>query len=348
MKRDFLILLVLFVLAVGTSAWGQCPGVPPYDNDNGICDTLYVEPWPADTILQGTGPYYYLVRVPIYYTHDVPVDSIDSIAGMAIPLCYTHTNPAKYCSLSTYWNTLNLAGTAFARSIFRTMDSDTSFMKRLYEDPDGPYDWANKILTLDGTSHFWLALIPASQPLLGSGSRVLLATMTFKPEDTMHVCIDTCFWPPSSRFEMSINWLSHVGATFKPRMGGTPPGGAHPDSSYERCFKIPPTPSDVKEIQGSDESKPSQFSLSQNYPNPFNPITNFQFTLPKPAHVKIDVFNIVGQKVKTLMDQDMKPGVYQVDWDGKDESGNSVSTGVYFYKVQAGDFSDMKKMVLLK
>jgi hypothetical protein len=105
---------------------------------------------------------------------------------------------------------------------------------------------------------------------------------------------------------------------------------------------------DVREIHGSDEARPSQFSLSQNYPNPFNPITNFQFTLPKSVHVKIEIFNIVGQKVKTLMDQDMKPGVYQADWDGKDESGNPVSTGVYFYKVQAGDFSDMKKMVLLK
>jgi flagellar hook assembly protein FlgD len=103
----------------------------------------------------------------------------------------------------------------------------------------------------------------------------------------------------------------------------------------------------VKEIEG-DHIKPSDFSLSQNYPNPFNPVTNFQFTLPKSSHVKIEIFNIVGQKVATLVDGDMKPGLYTADWNGRDESGRTVSSGIYFYRMQAGDFSDMKKMVLVK
>ncbi len=112
--------------------------------------------------------------------------------------------------------------------------------------------------------------------------------------------------------------------------------------------KLMAGPSDVREIQGSDEVRPSQFSLSQNYPNPFNPFTNFQFTLSKSGQVKIEIFNVVGQKVKTLLDRDMRPGVYVADWDGKDEKGNPVSSGIYFYRMHAGDFSDMKKMVLLK
>ena len=193
MKRISLSLIVLacLILVFGSRSWASCP----QDSiDHGDCDTLNVQLWPADAIFTAPG---HFARVPIYVTHDMPAD-IDSIAGFAIPLCYTQTNPAKYCSLSSYWNTIGLAGGSFARSIFRTMGSDTSWMKKLYDDPDGPYDWANKILNLNGTTHFWLTLIPTTQPLMSAVSYELLATMTFKLQDTMHVCIDSCFWPPSS------------------------------------------------------------------------------------------------------------------------------------------------------
>jgi len=341
--------LVLLIPAISTPTHGQCPGVPPNNNDAGICDTIYVEPWSADTLLEGSGPYF--VRVPIYLTHDIPVDSMDSIAGMAIPLCYTHNNTSKYCSLSNYWNTPNLSGSSLTqnRSIFRhlewaTGDTIHNWMLTLKllgdEAEDGPYAWANIILNLDGTSHFWLAMVPTTQPLFWAGSKLLLATMTFKLEDSMHICIDSCLWPPYQHLYIS---RYYYGQTFVPRMGGLP----YDTSSYHVCYNFR-KPADVKEILNSDNGKPSQFSLSQNYPNPFNPVTNFQFTLPKSAHVRIDVFNIVGQKVKTLLDEEMKPGVYVVDWDGKDMSGNPVSSGIYFYKIRAGDFSDTKRMVLLK
>ena len=348
MKRDFLILLVLSVLAVGTSAWGQCP---KDTFDLGICDSVYVEPWPYDTLLPGGGPY--TVRIPIYMTHDVVDEAFDSIAGFQIPLCYTHSNPAKYCSVSDYQNKIVLSGASLSRSVFRHLvrapgDTVHNWMLSLYQQGDEvgeDWGWGNKLLYLNSSSdsaHFWFGLVPTTQPLMGTVSHTLISTMTFKLEDTMTICIDSCFWPVSSRLVFSRN----DSKLFVPRFG-TPHDTTSPEF-YHVCFKLPPTSNDVRDIQGSDEVRPSQFSLSQNYPNPFNPITNFQFTLPKSVHVKIDIFNIVGQKVKTLMDQDMKPGVYQVDWDGKDERGNSVSTGVYFYKVQAGDFSDMKKMVLLK
>ena len=90
------------------------------------------------------------------------------------------------------------------------------------------------------------------------------------------------------------------------------------------------------------------FSLSQNYPNPFNPVTTIQFELSKPGNVTLRIFNSLGQQVKTLIDQDMKIGEHQVQWDGKDSSGNKVSTGVYYYRIKTDTHEMAKKMMLLK
>jgi len=200
----------------------RCPEDP---NDNGICDTLHVNIFPPDTLFTGPGQ---LVRVPMFVTHDVPNDAVDSISGMVIPLCYTHTNPAKYCSLTAYWNNLSLSGSDFARSIFRTIGNDTTWMKELYDDPNGPYDWTGKMLDLDGTSYFWLGLYATTQPLLGTVNHKLTATMTFRVEDTMTIYIDTCFWSPSSHLAFSrMDSVSYV------------PRDNMPYSSLEHCPEDP-------------------------------------------------------------------------------------------------------------
>jgi len=95
-------------------------------------------------------------------------------------------------------------------------------------------------------------------------------------------------------------------------------------------------------------SLPSRFQLLQNHPNPFNPITTIGYTLPRRSTVKIDVYNLLGQRVKTLVDQEKPPGSYSVTWNGTDAAGEAVSTGVYFYLLRAGDYVETKKMVLLK
>ncbi len=93
---------------------------------------------------------------------------------------------------------------------------------------------------------------------------------------------------------------------------------------------------------------PTQFSLSQNYPNPFNPTTTISYGLPKTAKVKIDVFNLMGQKVRTLVNEQQGAGYKTIVWDGNDNSGNSVSSGVYFYRIDAGDYNAVHKMMMLK
>lgn len=105
---------------------------------------------------------------------------------------------------------------------------------------------------------------------------------------------------------------------------------------------------------GSEEDfiTPASFELKQNYPNPFNPGTTIRYTVrhagvPVPNTV-IEVFNILGQKIKLLVDEKQIPGSYSVLWDGTNEEGRRVSTGVYFYRIMRGDDSETKKMVLLK
>ncbi len=93
---------------------------------------------------------------------------------------------------------------------------------------------------------------------------------------------------------------------------------------------------------------PTEFALSQNVPNPFNPTTQVSFALPKAANVNLTIYNVLGQQVKTLVNQEMAAGVQTVEWDGTDNTGRTVASGVYFYRLNAGEFQATKKMLMLK
>jgi hypothetical protein len=94
--------------------------------------------------------------------------------------------------------------------------------------------------------------------------------------------------------------------------------------------------------------RPSEFELYQNYPNPFNPGTKIEYALKKTGHVTLYIYNVLGEKVKTLLDQDQHAGFYRIDWDGKNDNGKSVSSGIYLYKLEVNGFSEAKRMLLLK
>ncbi len=95
-------------------------------------------------------------------------------------------------------------------------------------------------------------------------------------------------------------------------------------------------------------SVPTAFALSQNYPNPFNPNTEIKYQLPEGSRVVLKIYNVMGQAVVTLMDKDLKAGYYTATWDARDAGGQQVSAGIYFCTMQAGEFSQTVKMVLLK
>ncbi|MGB2989094.1 MAG: FlgD immunoglobulin-like domain containing protein, partial [Candidatus Zixiibacteriota bacterium] len=97
-----------------------------------------------------------------------------------------------------------------------------------------------------------------------------------------------------------------------------------------------------------NENLPKQFSLAQNCPNPFNPETEISYTLSEAAQVKVSVYNMLGQKVRTLVNEYQAAGHKTISWDGTDEHGNKAASGIYFYRVKAGEFEDTKKMILMK
>lgn len=96
------------------------------------------------------------------------------------------------------------------------------------------------------------------------------------------------------------------------------------------------------------KSAPADFTISQNYPNPFNPTTEFSIDLPSPTHVNFVIYNVAGQKVKTLVDDYLDAGVHAITWDGTNESGEVVSSGIYFCRVVADENMVARKMILMK
>ena len=102
------------------------------------------------------------------------------------------------------------------------------------------------------------------------------------------------------------------------------------------------------DVSETEEPKPYAFQLNQNYPNPFNPETIIEYTLSKDCQVQIAIYNILGQKVRTLIDQYQTKGQKKIHWDGKDDQGNELTSGIYFYRLQAGDYKETKRMALMK
>jgi hypothetical protein len=99
---------------------------------------------------------------------------------------------------------------------------------------------------------------------------------------------------------------------------------------------------------GSQSQTPRGFKLYQNYPNPFNPSTIIHYELPLRQEVKITIYNTQGQQIRLLVDGYQNEGFHAVSWDGKDQRGQHVASGVYFYQIQAGQFVQTKKLILMK
>ncbi len=117
---------------------------------------------------------------------------------------------------------------------------------------------------------------------------------------------------------------------------------SYPDSNHIAALVVP--------TLGVDNSLgiPTEFSLSQNYPNPFNPTTRISFGLPEAGQTSLVIYNLLGEKVTVLVNEQLGPGYYHYQWNGKSSSGENVSTGVYFYELKINAKAFRKKMVLLR
>jgi hypothetical protein len=96
------------------------------------------------------------------------------------------------------------------------------------------------------------------------------------------------------------------------------------------------------------EDLPESYLLSANYPNPFNPSTTIEYTLPTRSQVRVEILNTLGRTVRVLIDAPVSAGLHRVVWDGHSQGGTPVASGVYYYRIVAGDLIDARKMILLK
>jgi len=124
---------------------------------------------------------------------------------------------------------------------------------------------------------------------------------------------------------------------YKIEMGIELPAGIIPLETPNIMYKS------GEELNMVNNTRPNEFSLEQNSPNPFNPVTEISFNLPYATDVKLEIFNIMGQRITILTDKGLEAGKHKVNWDG-----SGTASGIYFYKLRAGDFSATRKMVLLK
>lgn len=120
------------------------------------------------------------------------------------------------------------------------------------------------------------------------------------------------------------------------------------DASYRIIEFYPWLYSDPFARLALQQQIPLAFSLNQNFPNPFNPTTTISFAIDKPGHTVLSIYNLLGQQVTLLTNKYLIAGQYSIVWDDKNDSGESVSSGVYFYTIESGNRFDSKKMLLLR
>ena len=161
-----------------------------------------------------------------------------------------------------------------------------------------------------------------------------------------------------SKTEMAMHLLFQKGMIYKYDLGDVEEAQRtfrnfieeYPDDELARLAQVElDSPIEPKlEKSGLATGKVTSFTLSQSYPNPGNPSTTITFTLPQKAHVTLEIYNLLGQRVRTLVDGAIDAGSHTVVWDGRDEFGEIVPTGIYLYRLQSADFVRARKMVLVR
>jgi hypothetical protein len=151
-----------------------------------------------------------------------------------------------------------------------------------------------------------------------------LETKVHSAFDGKTLCLDTAFYRPAGYWLWSMADIADI----------------HPEWDGPHCYTIEYDVTDVAD--GRSDALPDDFELFQNYPNPFNPTTEIRFTLPERSRYKLTIFNALGREVSAFAGEH-GPGEVSLQWDGADNAA-----GVYFYRLQAGDYTAVRKMVLVK
>ncbi|RKY76515.1 hypothetical protein DRQ07_10190, partial [candidate division KSB1 bacterium] len=204
----------------------------------------------------------------------------------------------------------------------------------------GTFDLSDA-LAADVSLHYWYETIGTDkfEVLINAGAGWEGYEFTGNSGGWTYGQFDLTNWPVYG------NLLGHSNITFAVRFRSSAAGINARGAFVDNVVIRKQTSTGVEDVF---KKVPATFTLNQNYPNPFNPETAISYSLPKDSEVMLTVYNIFGQKVKTLVNQKVKAGYHTVNWNGTDDYGLKVASGVYFYKISAGSFKAMKKMILIE
>jgi hypothetical protein len=191
--------------------------------------------------------------------------------------------------------------------------------------------------------------VTKSSPLVDEPKGSVLTMFRWNPATQSYARVDSRQVEPKEGY-----WILVFGVPSKIVVGSSESSnvdtikpGADLTAFYEKYGTAPPMPPSSVAVETSS-LLPERYGLSQNYPNPFNPETVIEYQLPKPGRVNVKVYTILGAEVRTLIDEEKPAGYHRVRWDGRNEAGQRLNSGVYIYRIQAGDFVRIKKLVLVK
>jgi hypothetical protein len=297
------------------------------------------------------GPHEYYVTA---FDNETPVNESapSNITSPPLRLPFSDSFPALPLPSSAYW--LNLYGEVTALG-----DNP----------PSPPY-----VLTLDGhpVGGDTVALLPVN--LIGLSGQGVILTYAYQPkglgnapeaDDSLYVeflndlgdWIDAASYPGSGLFAFRTEAIDirsvdpGAGATFfhaefqlRFRNLGSPHPTFHNDNWHVDDVRLEV----VTAAAEGENTLPTGFAVSPSYPNPFNPSTTIRYELPEVARARLLVFDILGRKIRTLVDEQQEGGRYQAVWDARNDAGLSVGSGVYVFRFEAGDFSASGKMLLVR
>jgi photosystem II stability/assembly factor-like uncharacterized protein len=172
-----------------------------------------------------------------------------------------------------------------------------------------------------------------------------VGTLVYVPNTGYQVLLATTLGGPAYSKDGGANWMAmgtdqFIGISFVSPVVGWAGGVSGRIAKFNGDLSTA--------VAGHYDLAPAEFSLLQNYPNPFNPSTVIRYEIPKPAQVKLAIYNLLGEKVRTLVEAKQSAGVQQATWDGRDEHGQRVNSGVYLYRLQAGEFIMTERLLLIK
>ncbi|MFA5404675.1 MAG: YCF48-related protein [Ignavibacteria bacterium] len=196
------------------------------------------------------------------------------------------------------------------------------------------------------TNSGWTTVYSGTYTVAGTGLQYITLPTLFFWNGTSNLLIEICYNNNSYLINSNVNSSTAPGKTIT-QFDNLPSGDGCTDLNTGTVMPLRPNICFVTQvISGENNNKkliPDKFYLSQNYPNPFNPVTKIKYGLPKQSYVTLKIYDLLGRELKTLVNEQTQAGEYIVDFDGSD-----LSSGTYFYKLEAGSYTETRKLLLIK